>query len=182
MDYDTHLKKMKKWDSIDTFLVLTVIILFSLNITCLIIIYRKLTRKIDAHICQKCSSKSEPKQLTCTPTGDSHKGINSINQAEGDSETEGSDYSETEEKQDYSKPQMITYTTVHFNNKKQLPDYENIVETPDYVNVDLKGKNGKNKKVKKKVTSVDYTTVAPMPVTFRRPSHPPAMSTDSSSS
>ncbi|XP_077151265.1 uncharacterized protein LOC143815662 isoform X2 [Ranitomeya variabilis] len=135
----------------------------------------------DAHVCQKCSNKPEPNLLTCAPTRDSLLGITPIIQAEGDSETER-DYSDTEEKQDLSKSQTITYTTVHFNNKKQCPDYENIVETPEYVNVDLKDTNGKNKKVKKKVKSVDYSMVAPMPVPFRRPSHPPATSTDSLSS
>ncbi|XP_077151264.1 uncharacterized protein LOC143815662 isoform X1 [Ranitomeya variabilis] len=178
---NSDLEIWKKWDAIDTFLVITVIILFSLNLTCLIIIYRKLIQKIDAHVCQKCSNKPEPNLLTCAPTRDSLLGITPIIQAEGDSETER-DYSDTEEKQDLSKSQTITYTTVHFNNKKQCPDYENIVETPEYVNVDLKDTNGKNKKVKKKVKSVDYSMVAPMPVPFRRPSHPPATSTDSLSS
>ncbi|XP_056416681.1 uncharacterized protein LOC130357941 isoform X2 [Hyla sarda] len=183
-------------------------ILFCVNITCLIVAYVTLKRRIDAHVCQKCTKEHELIQSIGNPIRGSSSGITQaeakdahcqkyinqhelnqsicnsirksslavtpITQAE-DSETdssETSDYSDTEEKQDTSKLQTITYTTVHFNNKKQVTDYENIVETPDYVNVDLDGTTGKNKKLKKKVQSVDYTTVVPMSVPFKRPSHP----------
>ncbi|KAM3936067.1 uncharacterized protein RB166_003162 [Leptodactylus fuscus] len=148
-------------------------------------IWVSFTRLIDARVCQRCIKEPEPSQLICEPMKESSLAISPIILAEGDSETDSSDtsdYPDTEEKQGLSKTRTVTYTTVHFDNKKQLPDYENIVETPDYVNVHIKGANDKNKKQKKKVQSVDYTIVAPMPVPFRRPSHLQATATDSSSS
>ncbi|XP_069802392.1 uncharacterized protein [Dendropsophus ebraccatus] len=173
------------WDASDTSLLLIAIIFFGLNITCLFIIYVKLKRRIDGHVCEKCTNEPERNQLITNPIKESSLGHTPKIQSEGDSETESSDSSdcsETDGKPDPSKLQTVTYTTVQFNNTKKVPDYENIVETPDYVNVDLNGPNGKNKKLKKKVPSVDYTTVVPISVQFRRPSHPPATVTDSSSS